>query len=213
MKQEINRHDVLEKITPLIENTAMRFGYIPIEIEFVKENHRWFLRIYLYSKDKEVTLDDCENVTRSLSDFLDELIPVKYYLEVSSPGLERKFKSDKEFTYFNGRRISLKLKTPLEGEEEKIFKGEILDFNETDGLKFFRFEPSSPLTFSTVTSTLPLSLKRFVTVVPLAAGVSSRSNSSITCLNNMVNCLLRYKMIYGIFAHYIQFIAKCDMGQ
>ena len=54
MKQEINRHDVLEKITPLIENTAMRFGYIPIEIEFVKENHRWFLRIYLYSKDKEL---------------------------------------------------------------------------------------------------------------------------------------------------------------
>ena len=145
MKQEINRHDVLEKITPLIENTAMRFGYIPIEIEFVKENHRWFLRIYLYSKDKEVTLDDCEKVTRSLSDFLDELIPVKYYLEVSSPGLERKFKSDKEFTYFNGRRISLKLKTPLEGEEVKIFKGEICDFNETDGLKFFRFDDGKEL--------------------------------------------------------------------
>ena len=145
MKQEINRHDVLEKITPLIENTAMRFGYIPIEIEFVKENHRWFFRIYLYSKDKDVTLDDCEKVTRSLSDFLDELIPVKYYLEVSSPGLERKFKSDKEFTYFNGRRISLKLKTPLEGEEEKIFKGEICDFNETDGLKFFRFEDGKEL--------------------------------------------------------------------
>ena len=42
MKQEINRHDVLEKITPLIENTAMPFGYIPIEIEIVKENQRWF---------------------------------------------------------------------------------------------------------------------------------------------------------------------------
>jgi ribosome maturation factor RimP len=76
---------------------------------------------------------------------LDELIPVKYYLEVSSPGLERKFKSDKEFTYFNGRRISLKLKQPLEGEEEKIFKGEILDFNETDGLKFFRFDDGQEL--------------------------------------------------------------------
>ena len=98
MKQEINRHEVLEKITPLIENTAMRFGYIPIEIEFIKENHRWFLRIFLYSKEKDVTLDDCEKVTRSLSDFLDELIPVKYNLEVSSPGLERKFKSDKEFS-------------------------------------------------------------------------------------------------------------------
>lgn len=145
MKQEINRHDVLEKITPLIENTAMRFGYIPIEIEFVKENHRWFLRIYLYSKEKEVTLDDCEKVTRSLSDFLDELIPVKYYLEVSSPGLERKFKSEKEFVIFNGRRISLKLKTPLEGEEEKIFKGEILDYDEKEGLKFFRFDDGKEL--------------------------------------------------------------------
>jgi len=140
MKQEINRHEVLEKITPLIENTAMRYGYIPIEIEFIKENHRWFLRIYLYSKEKDVTLDDCENVTRSLNDFLDELIPVKYYLEVSSPGLERKFKSNKEFVYFQGRRISLKLKEPLEGETEKIFKGEIVNWDDTQGLTFLRFE-------------------------------------------------------------------------
>lgn len=145
MKLEINRHEVLEKITPLIENTAMRFGYIPIEIEFVKENHRWFLRIFLYSKEKDVSLDDCEKVTRSLSDFLDELIPVKYNLEVSSPGLERKFKSDKEFVIFKGRRVSIKLKNPLEGETEKIFKGEILDFNETEGLKFFRFDDAQEL--------------------------------------------------------------------
>lgn len=140
MKQDINRHEILEKITPLIENTAMRYGYIPIEIEFVKENHRWFLRIYLYSREKDVTLDDCERVTRSLEDFLDELIPVKYYLEVSSPGLERKFKSDKEFLIFKGRRISVKLKEPLENETEKIFKGEIIDFNEKEGLTFFRFD-------------------------------------------------------------------------
>lgn len=145
VKPDINRHDILEKITPLIENTAMRYGYVPIEIEFVKENHRWFLRIYLYSKEKDVTLDDCEKVTRSLSDFLDELIPVKYYLEVSSPGLERKFKSDKEFVIFKGRRISVKLKEPLEGEVEKIFKGEILDFDEKEGLKLFRFDDGQEL--------------------------------------------------------------------
>ena len=145
MKQDINRHEVLEKITPLIENTAMRYGYIPIEIEFIKENHRWFLRIYLYSKEKDVTLDDCESVTRSLNDFLDELIPVKYYLEVSSPGLERKFKSEKEFLYFQGRRISLKLKEPLENETEKIFKGEIIDWDENEGLTFLRFEDGEEL--------------------------------------------------------------------
>ena len=125
-KQEINRYEILEKITPVIENTVMRFGYIPVEIDFVKENHRWFLRIFLYSSQKDVTLDDCESVTRSLSDFLDELIPQKYYLEVSSPGLERKFKSDKEFVIFKGRRISVKLKEPLEGETERILKENFL---------------------------------------------------------------------------------------
>lgn len=145
MKQDINRHEVLEKVTPLIENTAMRFGFIPVEIEFVKENHRWFLRIYLYSGEKDVTLDDCERVTRSLSDFLDELIPVKYYLEVSSPGLERKFKSEKEFIIFKGRRISVKLKAPLEGETEKIFKGEILDYDTNEGLRLFRFDDGQEL--------------------------------------------------------------------
>ena len=145
MKHEINRHEILEKVTPLIENTAMLFGFVPVEIEFVKENHRWFLRIYLYSGERDITLDDCENVTRSLSDFLDELIPVKYYLEVSSPGLERKFKSEKEFLIFKGRRISLKLKQPLEGEEEKIFKGEILDYDTNEGLKIFRFDDGQEL--------------------------------------------------------------------
>lgn len=145
MKQDINRHEVLEKVTPLIENTAMRFGFVPVEIEFAKENHRWFLRIYLYSKEKDITLDDCEKVTRSLSDFLDELIPVKYYLEVSSPGLERKFKSEKEFIIFKGRRVSIKLKQPLEGEEEKIFKGEILDYDTNEGLRLFRFDDGREL--------------------------------------------------------------------
>lgn len=145
MKQEVNRLEVLEAITPLIENTAMRFNLVPIEIDFSKENHRWFLRIYLYSHKRPITLDDCENVTRSLNDFLDEIIPVKYYLEVSSPGLERKFKSDKEFEIFKNKRISIKLKTPLEGETERIFKGEILDWSDTEGLTFFRFDDGQEL--------------------------------------------------------------------
>ena len=140
MKQEINRHEVLTKITPLIENTAMRFNLIPIEIDFEKENHRWFLRIFLFAQDRGVTLDDCENVTRSLNDFLDELIPCKYYLEISSPGLERKLKSDREYLLFNGKNIILKLKSGIGENEDKNFKAKILDFTEKEGLKVLRLE-------------------------------------------------------------------------
>lgn len=135
MKQEtINRKQILEQITPLIENTLMRFDFIPVEIEFVKENHRWFIRIYIYSYKRGVTLDDCENVTRSLNDFLDELIPCKYYLEVSSPGLERKFKSEKEFLIFKGKNIDLKLNSGIGENQEKAFKAQILDFDENEGV-------------------------------------------------------------------------------
>lgn len=140
MKESINRHEILEKITPLIENTAMRFNLIPIEIDFEKENHRWFLRIFLFAKNRGVTLEDCENVTRSLNDFLDELIPCKYYLEVSSPGLERKLKTDREYMLFQGKNIILKLKSGIDENEEKMFKAKILDFSESEGLKVLRLE-------------------------------------------------------------------------
>ena len=143
--RDFNKREIIETITPVIENTAMRYGLIPLEISLEKENNRWFLRIYIYSYEKDVTLDDCENMTRSLNDFLDELIPVKYYLEVSSPGLERKFKSDKEFLIFKGRRVSIKLKEPLEGETEIIFKGEIIDWDDNEGLTFFRFDDGQEL--------------------------------------------------------------------
>lgn len=132
--KHINKFETLEKITPLIENTAMRFNLIPIEIDFSKESGKWFLRIFLYSYDHNVTLDDCEKVSRSLSDFLDELIPVKYYLEVSSPGLDRKLKSDKEFVIFQGKKINLKIKKPIDGIETKHFICKILDFSEINGL-------------------------------------------------------------------------------
>lgn len=141
MKHEnINRHEVLKIITPLIENTAMRFNLIPLEIDFEKEDHRWFLRIFLFSYDHGITLEDCENVTRSLNDFLDDLIPCKYYLEVSSPGLERKLKSDREYMVFQGKNIILKLKSGVDENEEKVFKAKILDFSEQEGLKVLRLE-------------------------------------------------------------------------
>ena len=97
MTQQFNKKQVIEKIMPVIENTAMRHNLIPLEVSFEKENGHWFLRIFIYSTDHPVNHNDCEHMTRGLGDLLDELIPFKYYLEVSSPGLERRLKSPKEY--------------------------------------------------------------------------------------------------------------------
>ncbi|MDD3237834.1 MAG: hypothetical protein PHV37_07025 [Candidatus Gastranaerophilales bacterium] len=136
-----NKKDIIDKLVPLVENTAMRFNLTALEIDFSKENHRWFLRIYLYSPVRPVTLDDCESVSRSLGDFLDELIPVKYHLEISSPGIERKLKADKEFKIFIDKDISLKLKNAIDDSLEKQFVAKIVGFDEEEKiLTIFRYK-------------------------------------------------------------------------
>ena len=86
-----------------------------------------------------------ENVSRSLNPFLDEIIPVKFYLEVSSPGLDRKLKSDKEYIIFQGKLINLKLKSLIEGTEEKQFLCKILDFDPENGLKVLKIDENKEL--------------------------------------------------------------------
>ena len=106
-----DKKEIINKITPLVENTLMRFGFMPVEIDFVRENNKDILKIFIYSNTKPVTLDDCEKISRSLDEFLDELIEFKYSLEVSSPGLTRKLKSEKEYLIFVGKIVSIKTKT------------------------------------------------------------------------------------------------------
>lgn len=132
---KFNKKDILQKIMPVIENVAIKNGLIPIEVSFVKESERWFLRIFIYSNDHAVTHQDCENMTRGLGDYLDEIIPINYYLEVSSPGAERKLKSLQEYEIFKGKNIKLKLKKPLKEGEKKILYGKIIDYQKNIGLK------------------------------------------------------------------------------
>ena len=135
MKEQFNKKQVLEKIMPVIENTAMRYNLIPLEVSFEKESGHWFLRIFIYSNDHPVNHNDCEHITRGLGDLLDELIPFKYYLEVSSPGLERRLKSTKEYIIFKEHNVVIKVKEPIEEGYPKKFSAKLLDFNEGFGLK------------------------------------------------------------------------------
>lgn len=140
MKEHFNKKEVLEKITPVIENTAMRYNLIPLEISLEKENNHWFLRIFIYCMEHPVNHQDCENISRSLGDMLDELIPFKYYLEVSSPGLDKRLKSPLEYQIFKGHSVVVKVKNGIDPELNKTFTGKLVDYNDSFGVKIFAYE-------------------------------------------------------------------------
>jgi len=136
VKQEnVNKKRHIQKISPVIENILKNLDLILVEVDFVRESNRWFLRIFIHNDQQPITHKDCEKVTKSLDEYLDELIPVHYYLEVSSPGLSRKLKSQKEYAIFKGKKVKIKLKQPLEDLAEKIFYAKLLEYNPQYGLK------------------------------------------------------------------------------
>jgi len=130
----IDKKDILNKITPVLEKVAYQLGLILLEINFVKESGKWHLTVYIYSQDHQISHKDCEDYTNSLGEYLDQLIPVHYYLEVSSPGTERKLKSPLEYNLFKGKKVDIKLKQPIR-EHLKVFTAKIVEYQPESGLK------------------------------------------------------------------------------
>ncbi|WP_270646679.1 ribosome maturation factor RimP [Paeniclostridium hominis] len=87
-----------------------------VDVEYVKEAGEYYLRIFI-DKDGGVSLNDCEVITRAINPILDEKDPIKenYFLEVSSPGLDRPLKKEKDFIRYAGRDVEVKLYKPING--------------------------------------------------------------------------------------------------
>ena len=91
------------------------------DVEYVKEAGSWFLRVYI-DKEGGVSIDDCEAVSRPLSDLLDEADPIEgsYTFEVSSAGADRALKKPEHFEKFRGEEVEVKLYRPREGRKEFV---------------------------------------------------------------------------------------------
>ena len=104
---------------PLIAENGLEL----IEVEYVKEGAEWYLRLFLDKEGEEgVDLDDCELISRKLSDVLEAEDPIEkeYRLEVSSPGIERPLKRTKDFIRFAGEKIQVKTFAEVEGKKQWI---------------------------------------------------------------------------------------------
>lgn len=113
-------------VMPLIEENNFEL----VDVEYVREGSNWFLRVYI-DKEGGITVDDCELISRGLSDLLDvnDFIPDAYILEVSSPGLGRQLKKDKDFKRSIGEVIEIKLYKAM--NKQKEFEGVLTAFDES----------------------------------------------------------------------------------
>ncbi len=107
---------VSEVVTPILESMAIEL----FAITYRKEGTNWVLSVVIDKPPEGVTINDCEKVNRALSEVLDRADPIEgaYYLEVSSPGAERKIKDYKDLQKQLGRYVYLVLKEPVEGKNK-----------------------------------------------------------------------------------------------
>ena len=122
------REDYESKTEELLEPIVAEAGFELVDVEYVKEAGTWYLRAYI-DKPGGITVDDCEAVSRKFSDILDEkdYIEDSYIFEVSSPGLGRPLKKEKDFQRSLGEDVEIRTYRPIEGQKE--FEGALQAFD------------------------------------------------------------------------------------
>jgi ribosome maturation factor RimP len=111
------RQEVVSKIEEIAERVATSEGIEVVEVEVKGGGNNQFVRISI-DKPAGVTHADCENISHQVGTILDveDLVPGRYTLEVSSPGIERKLRKAKDYERFQGKKVKIGLREPIEGQ-------------------------------------------------------------------------------------------------
>ena len=107
-----------KKIEPHLKNLNLELA----DLEYVRDGGYNYLRVYVEKMDETTTLDDCIDFSREIDGIADDLIEEKFFLEVSTPGVERRLRKPKDFVRFSGERINVQAKSNIEGAKKFIGK-------------------------------------------------------------------------------------------
>lgn len=124
-KREVYEQKTEQLLQPIVDE----YGFELVDVEYVKEGSTWYLRSYI-DKTGGISIDDCEKVSRRLSDLLDQedFIEDTYIMEVSSPGLGRPLKKEKDFKRSLGEEVEVKTYRMI--DKQKEFTGILKDYDE-----------------------------------------------------------------------------------
>ena len=123
---------ITEVVKDIAKDAAKKFDCSLFDVEYKKEGSDYVLRVYIEKEnpDENISINDCENVSRYLSDLLDESdpIPNAYMLEVSSPGIDRPLRNKDDYERYKGRNVDIGLFTKINGE--KNLSGALLGYDD-----------------------------------------------------------------------------------
>ncbi len=116
-----NSKNVANTVRELILPVANEFGYRLWDVEYVKEGTKMILRVTI-DKDDGINIEDCEKLHRAIDPVLDEADPIEgtYYLEVSSPGIERDLRTEEHILASLGSRVEVRLFAPVDGSRSFV---------------------------------------------------------------------------------------------
>ena len=138
----MGNRSVTERVKTIVEALIEDLEYDLVDVEFKKEGPNRFLRVFL-DKVGGISLDDCQEMSKAISEELDKEDPINgpYYLEVSSPGLDRPLKTDKDLKRNINKEVEVSLYQAIDGQ--KLITGYLVDFDE-DNLNI-QFEDESTM--------------------------------------------------------------------
>jgi len=117
---------VIEKIEKIVDPVLKEMKLELVDVEYLQDGGYWYVRVYIECLDKEVSLDDCAKVSLAIDEDIDKIIDKKFFLEISSPGIERPLKKPRDFIRFQGSKIRVSLKHKL--NDKKNFEGILTKF-------------------------------------------------------------------------------------
>ena len=117
----------VEKITEIVNPFVEEMNLSLVDVEYVQDGAYWYIRIFIENLNGDLSIEDCSKLSSKIEDKIEKLIEHKFFLEVSSPGLERPLKKIEDYIRFTGEKITLYLKHKL--DDKKQFKAIIKEVN------------------------------------------------------------------------------------
>lgn len=136
MEKLDNQQKIIEKIEKIVTPVVNEMGLSLVDIEYMQDGGYWYVRIYVENLNGEITLEECAAISGKIDEDVDKVIEQRFFLEVSSPGIERPLKKIEDFIRFKGEKIKVSLKHKI--NDKKSFEGIITECK--DNIIFLEIE-------------------------------------------------------------------------